>query len=191
MKAISTLFLVFCIISFNACKKDQKDNTDTRKTVLTKMTNSNGSFVYEYDHQNRLLSEAFYRQSTPTVQDYKETYSEFNAAGLPGKITITGEETVASGTADYDGQNRITKITYRNTAGTAVSSQNFVYTGNTLDLSSKNEQTGAITARTVYTFNAQGNIASYDIYSTAGSVVQRGVNKSFDDKNLPKNFTIL
>lgn len=188
MKFAITLYLLFCIVSFNACKKDKPDERDTRKTLLAKMTNSSGSFVYEYDQQNRLISETFYRQATPTVMDYKETYSDFNAAGLPVKITITGDETVASGTAEYDGQNRVTKITYRSTAGVAVSSQNFAYGSNSIDCSTRNEQTGAVFARTVYTFNPQGNIVSYDIYGTAGSVVQRVVNKSFDDKKSAKEF---
>ena len=188
MKLVSTVIIIFCAISFNACKKDKTDQTDTRKPLLVKMTTTKVRFVYEYDQQNRLVSETFYRAATPTEMDYKETYSEFNAAGQPVKITVTGDESVASGTAVYDGQNRIVKITYYNATSVAVSSQNFVYSGNTVEQSVRNERIGAVSGKEVYTFNNEGNIVSREIYSISGSVVQRLTNKTFDSKKSVREF---
>ncbi len=189
MKTLQFLAItVVTVLLITACKKDKSDQTDTRKTLLVKMTNSSGSFVYEYDQQNRLVSETFYRAATPTEMDYKETYSEFNAAGQPVKITVMGDESVASGTAMYDGQNRIVKITYYNAASVAVSSQNFTYSGNTVEQSVRNERTGTVSSKEVYTFNNEGNIVSREIYSISGSVVQRLTNKTFDSKKSVREF---
>jgi hypothetical protein len=85
MNTIKFLSILICFTALTCCKKSNDPQNDNRKTYLTKLTNSNGITVFNYNAENRLISTIFTgTDGTVTKQDY----SNFNAAGLPATSTI-------------------------------------------------------------------------------------------------------
>ncbi|GAB3413865.1 hypothetical protein [Niabella aquatica] len=181
MKTIKTLSLFICLtFAFTACKKDKAEQ---RKTYLAKLTNSNGITTFAYNAANRLVSTTFTAtDGTVTTQ----TYSDFNAAGLPTKSTIVQAGETTTKEMEYDGQNRLTKITVRE-AGAIYKTVEYIYTAHTMEFSNYHSS-GGLWGRFVYNFNAQGNISGYDVYGADNTLTDRITCNAYDNKKSLKEF---
>lgn len=181
MKTIKDLFLLICLATLISCGKN--DNPQPVKTYLTKLTNSNGSTTFAYNAENGLVSTTFTAtDGTVTTQ----TYSDFNTAGFPAKSTIVQTGETSTKEMEYDGQNRLRKITVRE-AGAIYKTTEYTYTANTIEYSNYNSS-GGFWGRYVYTFDAQGNVSGYDVYNSSNTLTDRINCNAYDNKKSLKEF---
>lgn len=181
MKTVLLLSLLICFtLPFAACKKEKTDN---RKTYLAKLTNSEGISVFAYNADNKLVAITFTANGGMVTT---QTYSDFNAAGLPTKSTIVQAGETTTKEMEYDGQNRLHKITVRE-AGAVYKTTQYTYTANTMECSNYSHS-GSLWGRYVYRFNAQSNVSGYDVYGASNTLMDRITCNAYDDKKSLKEF---
>lgn len=183
MNSKKILSVIIVLATLFSCGRDRDRQPDIRRTFLTKLTNSTGTSVFTYNTENRLIS------LTHTATDgtvTTQTYSDFNAAGLPAKSTIVQAGETTTKEMEYDGQNRLTKITVRE-AGTLYKTSEYTYTANTMTCSNFNAL-GNLWGRSVYTFDTKGNVTGYDVYGADNRLTDRITCQTFDNKKSLKDF---
>ncbi len=172
-----------CLSTFICCKKSNDQQHDNRKTYLTKLTNINGTTIFNYNPENKLASITFTAtDGTITTQ----TYSDFNAAGLPTKSTIVQAGETTTKEMEYDGQNRLVKITVRE-ADAIYKTSVYSYTSNSMEYSNYSSS-GSLWGRFVYTFDVKGNVSGYTVYNSSNVLTERITCNAYDDKKSLKEF---
>lgn len=186
MKSILAIGCLFLLTTFSACKNSHEP--DNRKTYLVKLTNYLGSTTYSYDDQDRLVSENFKTADASVVPDNTTTYSDFNAAGNPAKVTyhVPATSTTTTSGVEYDAHNRLIKLSNYNASNALTGYYAYTYLSNTISETSY-YPTGAFSQRFVYTYDAKNNISSMDIYNYTNTLVQRVTYGTYDDRKSPRD----
>lgn len=184
MKPALILTCIFGVAVFSSCKKNNDTGPDSGTTYLARMTNYLGTMTYDYDDQNRLVTETFETADASTVPNSVVTHSEFNSTGSPSKLSSFYPATSVTTTAvlEYDANDRTTKITFYTASGMLSSTYVYTYNGNTTEETVYNH-TGAVSQRTVTTHGADGNLVTIQYYDFTGNLTRTDTYTGFDDKN--------
>jgi hypothetical protein len=188
MKNILIATILLSII-FASCRK--KDNTIPEaapilKTYLTKLINSNGTSVFEYDNQNRLVAEVFTSANEAISPSFRLSMNSYDNAG---RVLTMFRDYVSPTVQDMKfvrfynaaGQ-RDSFARINNNTGVIEAAGKFTYSGNGASLIQYTAGNLLQNGKLEYTFSADGkNIIEQRSYTPATTLTQQ-YTPEYNDK---------